>query len=58
MLWEESSPKEKHSIVAGNPGTIWKVRDLVLDGINSMQGKSMTVFIGKSLTRYYQTRQR
>jgi len=56
MLWKERSPKGKHSIVAGNPGTSWKVTDVVLDGINSIQGKSMTVFIGRSLTRYYQTR--
>ena len=40
MLWKESSPKGKHSIVAGNPGTSWIVKDVVLDGINSIQGKS------------------
>ena len=35
-LWKERFPKGKHSIVAGNPGTSWKVKDVVLDGINSI----------------------
>ncbi len=48
MLWKESSPKGKHSIVAGNPGTSWKVTDVVLDGINSIQGKSCRFYWKKS----------